>query len=177
MTRIIALALSLASASVSAQQSLPIIDMHLHSYDEESYYVASDNYGRASPETSDAHFELTYQKMREHQIVLGVISNTVSSNEVWLSKDVDNRFLRGFGWFDQGERSFELFRKLAEVGKIDIFGEIGAYYRGETLAHPKYAPFLEICEDYGIPVALHTGGGPAGITYRGAADRRPFGPR
>ena len=71
--------------------------MHLHSYDEASYFVAPDEYGQMAPPTVDAHFESTYEIMRRHQIVLGVISNSASSEEAWLQKDEDKRFLRGFG--------------------------------------------------------------------------------
>ena len=41
-----------------------------------------------------------------------------------------------------------------------------------TLADPYFDPYLEICEEYGIPVAYHTGSGPPGITYRGAPKAR-----
>ena len=53
-----------------------------------------------------------------------------------------------------------------------MFGEIGAYYQGLTLADPLYDPYLKVCEQYGIPVAYHTGGGPPEITYRGAPNAR-----
>ena len=146
--------------------------MHLHSYDEASYFVAPDEYGQMAPPTVDAHFESTYEIMRRHQIVLGVISNSASSEEAWLQKDEDKRFLRGFGSFGQEEWTPESFERHVKDGTIDVFGEIGAYYDGLTLADPFYDPYLKICEEYGIPVALHTGGGPPEITYRGAPKAR-----
>ncbi len=155
------------SATAGSQERLPIIDMHLHSYDEANYFVAPDMYGQMAPPTVDAHFEATYEIMRRHQIVLGVISNTASSEEAWLRKDKDKRFLRGFGSFGQDDWTPKSFEQLVKDGKIDVFGEIGAYYDGRTLADPYYDPYLKICEEYGIPVALHTGGGPPEITYRG----------
>jgi predicted TIM-barrel fold metal-dependent hydrolase len=45
-----------------------------------------------------------------------------------------------------------------KTGKIKVFGEIMAVYKGFTLMHPSYQPYLEICEQYGIPIAYHTGG-------------------
>ena len=68
-------------ATAGSREHLPIIDMHLHSYDDASYFVAPDMYGQMAPPTADAHFEATYEIMRRHQIVLGVISNTASSEE------------------------------------------------------------------------------------------------
>jgi predicted TIM-barrel fold metal-dependent hydrolase len=35
------------------------------------------------------------------------------------------------------------------------------------LSDPSFDPYLAICEEYDIPVAIHTGGGPPGIAYRG----------
>jgi len=146
-------------ATAGSQDRLPIIDMHLHSYDEANYFVVPDEYGQMSPPTADAHFEATYEIMRRHQIVLGVISNSASSEDAWLAKDKDKRFLRGFGSFGQDDWTPKSFEQLVKDGKIDVFGEIGAYYDGRTLADPYYDPYLKICEEYGIPVALHTGGG------------------
>ena len=163
---------AIISATAGSQERLPIIDMHLHSYDEANYFVAPDEYGQMAPPTVDAHFEETYEIMRRHQIVLGVISNTASSEEAWLEKDEDKRFLRGFGSVEQDEWTPESFERLAKDGEIDVFGEIGAYYDGLTLADPFYDPYLKICEEYGIPVAIHTGGGPPDVNYRGAPKAR-----
>lgn len=156
----------------AAQDGLPIIDMHLHSYDEASYFVAPDNYGKLAPPTAAAHFEASYEIMRRHQIVLGVVSATESSAEDWFAKDKDKRFLRGLSSDDQDEWTPESFEQLVKDGKIDVLGEIGAYYHGLTLADPFYDPYLKICQEYGIPVAIHTGGGPPGTTYRGAPKAR-----
>ena len=163
---------AIAPTTAGSQERLPIIDMHLHSYDEANYFVAPDRYGKMSPPTAKVHFEATYEIMRRHQIVLGVISNSASSEEAWLAKDKDKRFLRGFGSFGQDEWTPKSFEQLVKDGKIDVFGEIGAYYDGRTLADPYYEPYLKICEEFGIPVAIHTGGGPPEITYRGAPKAR-----
>ena len=160
------------SATAGSQERLPIIDMHLHSYDEANYSVVPDMYGNMAPPTADAHFEATYEIMRHHQIVLGVISNSASSEEAWLAKDKDKRFLRGFGSFGPEEWTPKSFAQLVRDGEIDVFGEIGAYYAGLTLADSYYDPYLKICEEYGIPVALHTGGGPPETTYRWAPKAR-----
>lgn len=164
--------IGLFANETAAQDRLPIIDMHLHSYDEASYFVAPDEFGKMAPPTVNAHFEATYQEMRQHKIVLGVISNNASSEAAWLAKDSDKKFLRGFGSIHSGEWTPESFEKLVKDGKVDVFGEIGAFYHGRTLADPFYDPYLKICETYGIPVAIHTGGGPPETTYRGAPKAR-----
>jgi len=160
------------SATAGSQERLPIIDMHLHSYDDTNYFAAPDLYGNMAPPTADAHFEATYEIMRRHQIILGVVSATASSAEAWFAKDEDKRFLRGLSSRNQDEWTPYSFEQLVKDGKIDVFGEIGAYYHGLTLADPFYDPYLKICEEYGIPVAIHTGGGPPETTYRGSPKAR-----
>ena len=54
---------------------------------------------------------------------------------------------------------------MIKAGEIEIFGELGPYYGGTTLSDPIWQPYLEICEKYDIPVAVHTGGGDPGGTY------------
>ena len=160
------------SFTISAQdRPSPIIDMHLHSHDEGSYFIAPDQYGTMAPPTAEAHFNQTYKIMQRNDIVLGVISGTESSENSWMSKDHDKRFLRGLGFY-KDQWTPERFEQLVKAGKIDVFGEIGAYYSGKTLADPYYDSYLKICEQYGIPVAVHTGGGPPQITYRGAPNAR-----
>ncbi|MEN8007884.1 MAG: amidohydrolase family protein [Candidatus Krumholzibacteriota bacterium] len=166
-------ALVFVSLETLAQEPpLPIIDMHLHSYDEGSYFVAPDHFGNMAPPTVEAHFDATYDIMRRHGIVMGVISGPTSSEEEWMAKDEDHRFLRGFSSDDWQEWTPESFAQLVKEGKIDVFGEIGAYYHGKTLADPFFDPYLKICEENGIPVAIHTGGGPPEVNYRGAPNAR-----
>lgn len=160
------------AVDVFAQDRLPIIDMHLHSYDEGNYFVAPDQYGKLSPPTVAAHFDATYESMRRHNIVLGVVSGSTSSEETWVAKDTDGRLLRGFDGANVRKVTPEAFEALVAKGEVDVFGEIGAFYRGLTLADQVYDAYLEICQEYGIPVAYHTGGGPPRITYRGAPNAR-----
>lgn len=157
---------------VSAQDQLPVIDMHLHSYDSNDYFVAPDQFGKMAPQSVDAHFDATYESMRQHNIVLGVVSGSASSEEAWIARDTDGRLLRGFGSKNLPDVAPEAFEALVKQGDVDVFGEIGAYYLGLTLADPLFDPYLKICEQYGIPVAYHTGGGPPEITYRGSPNAR-----
>ena len=164
--------LFLQPAVASAESRPPVIDMHLHSYDSGNYFVAPDQYGNMAPPVVEAHFDGTYESMREHNIVLGVVSGSTSSEETWLAKDVDGRLLRGFGSANLGEWTPAAFEELVSKGEVAVFGEIGAFYYGKTLVDPLYDPYLKICEQYGIPVAYHTGGGPPETTYRGAPNAR-----
>lgn len=169
---ILTLSLLCHTIEVFAQDQLPIIDMHLHSYDNDDYFVAPDQYGIMAPPAADAHFDATYENMRQHNIVLGVVSGSASSEEAWIARDTDGRLLRGFGSNNLRKVTPDAFEALVKQGEVDVFGEIGAFYQGRTLADRLYDPYLKICEQYGIPVAYHTGGGPPGITYRWAPNAR-----
>lgn len=61
--KVIILLAALLFPSVSAyaqKESLPVIDMHMHCYDNESYFIAPDMYGTVSPENTDTHLKQTY---------------------------------------------------------------------------------------------------------------------
>jgi predicted TIM-barrel fold metal-dependent hydrolase len=64
------------------------------------------------------------------------------------------------------------FEEMVKDKKIEVFGEIGAYYSGTTLSDSVWQPYLRICEKYDIPVAVHTGGGDPGGTYSSSPKAR-----
>ena len=142
--------------------------MHLHSYSQE--WLNSevyDHYGVKGSQTLESHFNETYKAMQKLNIVKGVVSGSIKSLDHWKSKDVDNRIIRGLYTNHPDELDFSLseFETLIKNGKIEVFGEIGAYYSGTTLSDDVWQPYLKICEQYDIPVAVHTGGGDPGGTY------------
>jgi predicted TIM-barrel fold metal-dependent hydrolase len=153
-------------SGISAQDNdRRIIDMHLHCYDKESYFVAPDLYGILSPGTEEQHFAKTYELMTRFNIVKGVICGNLRAVDTWIGRDADRRFIRGVLVFQPGEIDTLRFEGLVKDGKIEIFGEIAAVYEGFSLDHPGFEPYLRICEKYDVPVAVHTGGGPPNITY------------
>lgn len=158
--------LSLCAYKVHSQTK--IIDMHLHSYSQEWLSSeAYDHYGVKGEQTLDSHFSKTYKAMQNLNIVKGVVSGSVASMDYWKSKDVDNRIIRGLyaNHPDEIDMSLDEFETLIKNGKIEVFGEIGAYYSGTTLSDAVWQPYLKLCEQYDIPVAVHTGGGDPGGTY------------
>jgi predicted TIM-barrel fold metal-dependent hydrolase len=155
-----------AVSGLAQNDSQPVIDMHMHCYDNNTYFTAPDMYGVMAPENADEHFKQTYEEMHKNNVVKAVISGSLNSVEEWVSKDKDSRFIRGYV-VDAPEDLVDTitFKKLIEEGKIQVLGEIGAIYKGHTLSDPGFEPYLRICEEYGIPVAIHTGGGPPAISY------------
>lgn len=161
-----AIGVALLSFVAKAQDSLPIIDMHLHAYGEDATYGIEDHYGNRGPATQEQHFHETYERLRKYNIVKAVVSGPLDSVDVWKSMDADNRLIRGLYVLHPNDQGMNprRFEALVRSGKIEIFGEIGPYYSGTTLSDPAWRAYLAICEKYDIPVAVHTGGGDPGGT-------------
>lgn len=163
---ILLLLLSFNVAAVLGQTR--IIDMHIHSYDNEYFKKPLvDYYGNKGSKNADEHFNDTYSALKKYNIVKAVVSGSVSSVDKWKSKDVDNRIIRGFytNHPDDTGLSISEVEELMKKGKIDVFGEIGAYYSGTTLNDSIWQPYLRLCVKYDIPVCVHTGGGDPGGAY------------
>jgi uncharacterized protein len=172
--RIMMVAISL-NHFVHAQLPAKIIDMHIHSYDSSHFDgEAKDYYGNRGSASVEAHFKETYAAFRKFNIVKAAVSGTVQSVDEWKSKDTDKRIIRGIEIDNPANEGIDSiqFENLVKQGKVEIFGEIGAYYSGTTLSDAIWQPYLRICEKYDIPVAVHTGGGDPGGTYGGSPKAR-----
>ncbi|WP_034261051.1 amidohydrolase family protein [Altibacter lentus] len=145
--------------SVKAQ----IIDVHLHSYTDTDYWGGRTHpTGIDSPKNAEEHLARTIALMDKHQIEYAVVSGSMESVEKYVLADA--RFIPGY--MDSEELlPIDTFEQLIKEGKIKVFGEVAGVYFGRTLNDPIYAPYLKICEQYGIPVAYHTGGGPPMTPY------------
>lgn len=140
-----------------------IIDVHLHSYTDSDYWGGRTHpLGIDSPKNADDHLKQTIALMDKHQIEYAVVSGSVESVEKYVL--ADSRFIPGY--MDNEELiPIDEFERLIKEGKIKVFGEVAGVYFGRTLNDSIYAPYLEICEQYEIPVAYHTGGGPPMTPY------------
>src|SRR5688572_7174528 len=145
---IVALVFKIASAQV--------IDMHMHSYTENDFWVGKARNGFESSKTTKEHLEQTVQKMNQHKIKYAVICGTIESLERYTR--ADKRFVPGYQDYEDTLIAVKQFEEYVRSGKIKVFGEVMAVYKGRTLADPLYQPYLAICEKYGVPVAYHSGG-------------------
>jgi len=143
---------SLLSVALSAQ----VIDMHMHSYTEKDFWVGKARNGFESSNTTKEHLEQTIQKMNQHKIEYAVICGTLESIEKYTK--ADKRFIPGYQDYEDTLIPVKKFEEYVQSGKIKVFGEVMAVYKGQTLADSLYQPYLAICEKYGVPVAYHSGG-------------------
>ena len=145
-------ALLLFACNSSAQ----VIDMHMHSYTEKDFWVGKARNGFESSRTTKEHLEQTIQKMNQHKIEYAVICGTIESIDRYTK--ADKRFIPGYQDYEETLIPVKQFEEYIQSGKIKVFGEVMAVYKGMTLADSLYQPYLAICEKYGVPVAYHSGG-------------------
>lgn len=141
------------------EKPLPIIDMHLHGYTEETYFVARAADGVLAPSTYAEHRQQVFAQIKKHNIVHAVVSTNGADNIL----DKEGILIPGL-FAEKAPDDLAGFERDIRQGKIKVFGEIGAIYEGRTLSDPEFAPYLALCEKFNIPIAIHTGGGPPNIT-------------
>lgn len=143
------------------QDKAPIIDMHVHvHWSEEDWPWGSEFAGLKSSANAEAYFEEAYGLFRKYNIK-AVVSSSLELVEKWKSQDEDNRIIPALLMLtpSQWDMNPERFESLVKSGRIKIFGELGPIYSGGTLSDSEWQPYLKICEQYDIPVAVHTGSG------------------
>ena len=143
---------TLGSIITSAQ----VIDMHMHSYTEKDFWVGKARNGFESSKTTKEHLEQTIQKMNQHKIEYAVICGSMESIDKYTKED--KRFIPGYQDYEDTLIPVKQFEEYVQSGKVKVFGEVMAVYKGRTLADSLYQPYLAICEKYGIPVGYHSGG-------------------
>lgn len=157
------------SSYASERYDGPIIDMHLHAYDDQTYWGPIPHFrtGKKSP-PSAAEFESEMiRTLENNRVVLGMLSSTsVELSNHWDDK-YPGRFLKGLNFNDpSNELSEKVFEEHIQKGNIEVVGEVMAQYHGLTASDEKFHPYWKIAEQHGVPVGIHTGEGPSGIVYR-----------
>ena len=133
-----------------------VIDMHMHSYTEKDFWTGKARNGLESSKTAKDHLEETIKKMDKHNIKYAVICGTIESIESYTK--ADKRFIPGYQDSQETLIPVKQFEEYIQSGKIKVFGEVMAVYKGLKLTDSVYQPYLAICEKYGVPVAYHSGG-------------------
>ena len=119
----------------------------------------------------EAHLHACLAEMKRLNIVRGVVSGGTGDRleaALHWHDTAPDRFIAGAGV--RGSKDTPLpdigvLRRAFEEGRLLVLGEITAQYAGLTLDDPTYEPYLALAEELDIPVALHTGMGPDGISY------------
>ncbi|WP_375323856.1 amidohydrolase family protein [Flagellimonas sp. GZD32] len=139
---------------VNAQDGVkPIFDVHLHGYVERSYRPVP-----GAPESYEKFKTEMQAQLKKYNIVGAVKSGGMYDDAF------EKKMLQGYETNKIPNIDTTEFRRRIKNGELEVWGEMMPLFNGQTLADPEYAPYLAICESEGIPIGLHTGSGPPGIS-------------
>lgn len=144
----------------------PIIDMHIHAFDENSGFnnflgkemsLAMSGKTYTAVGTLDELPVATFAKFKQHRIVKAM----VAQGELWFDDAPDIVIIGN----DHHQPIEELRKKHAE-GKLKALAEVAPNYQGILPTDPILAPYFDLAEDLGIPMGYHLfPGGPPGGAY------------
>lgn len=147
----------------------PIIDVHLHAYNDKSYWgpLPHSRTKKLAPKNATEFEAQTVTALKNNRVVLAVLgSSSVDVSKAWSSK-YPGLFLKGVNFGDPKiHLSSSKFNQYVKAGDIDVFAEVGAQYYGLSPSDPTFDPYWKVAEKHGIPVGIHTGEGPSGVVYR-----------
>jgi len=165
------------ASSIAFSQSAsrgPIIDVHLHAYppDEAIPDIANPANGKKpGVKNGEEHRQAVFAEMKRLNVVRGIVSggsgDRLAAAIRWREADPD-RIIAGAGIRGSEDTplpALDVLRKAFQTGSLSVLGEVTAEYAGATLGDPRYEPYLALAEELDIPVALHTGTGPPGISF------------
>ncbi len=177
----------------TAQNPLPIIDMHLHALPA-TQNGPPPNAICAPPTEMPVHdpakpwpmvFMQTLKQpdcttaiwgpATDHEVmertidilkkrnIYGVTSGTLLDEYVKYGRD---RILPSLQFsFFKDELTPAKVRELLASGKYSVFGEVGIQYNGISPSDSLFAPYAKIAEEIDIPIGIHVGTGPPGAPY------------
>jgi uncharacterized protein len=188
------LLLAFVPAIAFAQTPAPIIDVHLHAlppaamgpppvaicdgYDVWPTVDPKDlgDYGRKfvkEPECSRPLWsEPDAQKLMTRTIdvlrrrnIYAVTSGPLELVKKW-EKEAGGRIIPAVEFANApGAPTVAQLRPLFEKKELQVFGEITNQYLGIAPHHEDLEPYLAMCEELDVPVAIHVGPGPPGTPY------------
>ena len=153
----------------------PIIDVHLHAYPPDGAIdasLANPATGRAAGVANgEAHLQACLAEMKRLNIVRGVVSggdgDRLAAAAHWHDAAPD-RIIAAAGIRGSEEIPLPPLGVLREAftkGPLRVLGEVTAQYAGLTLSDPPYQPYLALAEELDVPVAVHMGIGPPGMSF------------
>jgi uncharacterized protein len=177
--------LFMAPLQVSAQDRLPIIDVHLHanSFDVGKGARICTNEQKLVFSGWDPKEPIAFEKlmrcasllqsaptneavMRESLALLeryniwAVTSGPLEKVKAWRAAS-PKRIIPAVSFDSHSQTPAEL-RRLVADGSVAVFAEVGAQYRGLSLGDESYDAYFALAEELDIPVGVHLGEGPPG---------------
>ncbi len=125
-----------------------------------------------SPTTDDELMKQTVA-VAERRNVIAVLSGPASRVAEWV-KSNPQRFIRGltFQLGDKDTPSPAALRTMHATGQVQVLGEVTNQYAGILPDDPRMEPYWALAAELEMPVGIHIGTGPPGVTYLGAGRYR-----
>jgi len=163
---------------ISNPESLPIIDMHMHTFQW-------DVWGDPPPpnqvtgvvpsaRTDKEALEAYVAEMERYNIVKAMGFAPLDMVKMWTSA-APGRIIGGIqfpNFHNPGNPTavtewpdLELLRAEYESGNLSVMGEITAQYSGVAPNDPQLEPYFALAEELDIPVCIHCALGPPGSPY------------
>ena len=178
----------LLSPLASAQQQLPIIDMHLHAFRMEevppgapacpgdqrvliptidpkdeldfSKFVSCDRPMLAADSDADLMHK-SIAELRRHNVRHAVTDGALADVAAWRkAAPASVRIVPAVGFAKRQDKSIDELRRLHANGQLAVFAEVAMQYRGVRADDPRWEPYFALAEELDIPVGLHLGEGP-----------------
>lgn len=150
----------------AAAQRPPIIDMHLHA----SFWNNGDDeplsrfcfpepcfHAPARVEKASDLLPSTVAAMKQHNIVLGVVSDQPARVLEWDAADPD-RFMLGHQIGHPSDVGLAELRERFTSGEFQVLGEVWIQYQNVAIDDPLLDPMLAMAEELDIPVHIHLAG-------------------
>lgn len=160
-----ALTLTMFPLSVfsSQQYTGPIIDVHIHAYEDGSPLFDLQHpptlRGKTyQPAKSALHLKQEVLK-RFHKY--NIVKAIVTSGELWLGDAPDTILVAN------AAKPISILKKQHELGYLDVIAEVAPFYEGKRLDHPSLEGYFKVAEALGIPIGVHIfpGGPNFGLHY------------
>lgn len=190
-----------ADESGAASERPPILDVHMHAlhadrfgpppqaicapFEKAPTWDPGEEYGPVlaeastscvnslrSPESDTALIRETVEVM-ERRNIIAVLGGTPERLAAWR-KHAPKRFIPSleFAVVRDSAITPDSIRRLVERGEIEALGEVLNQYAGVAPTDERMEPYWAVAEELDIPVGIHLGFGPPGITYLGSPGYR-----
>lgn len=196
------LTLLLVAAPGTAQDRLPVLDVHLHALAADaqgppplamctpiSEFPAWDPavpYGQVFMKMAkqppcddpvwspetDEDLKVQTIDVMKQHNVFGVLSGTPDRVSSWREA-APERFIPGLG-FNVANTNVtpDSLRSLVESGRVEVLAEVTNQYAGIAPDDERMEPYWALAEELDIPVGIHIGPGPPGVVYLGSEGYR-----
>ena len=155
------------STLAPAQQSSPVIDMHMHAHEPSPAVIPEGVPSPCRPApcegtvpasaTSAESLARTLEAMKRHNVVTGFLSGELGIVREWMAA-APERFLPSPFILEPGHPSAGELRAEYQAGRLAGMGEIATQLTGHAPNDPALEPYFALAEELDIPVLIHVEG-------------------